>query len=283
MGQWLSKEEAEKRRIQIVAMQVFGTMQQQAANGDLVGAMQTFSTIEQNYAATRSYPSAVLLAQQVIPRLEADLAVRAQNVKADAAELQKTIAFTAEPAKTQLIAAAKAEQDRDAATIADAIRTGAKWVPLIPRCQSSIDTLQKTCTAEASRLSSIPIATMNLSIQKVDAARNAMAINDFKTADALLKDASQLWAQNEAAHYWSDRLKGAWPPRSPHPLPPALQGVPLGRPRRRWPAGGGCHRRAAPRPGAGQALLHDSYRRPHHRRRSSCRRRPYRFFRPEEP
>ncbi len=81
LGEWLSRQEAMRRRIQIVAMQVFGTMQQQAAGADLVGAMQTFDTIEKDYITTRIYPDAVTLAKQVLVRLQQDLVVRMEADK----------------------------------------------------------------------------------------------------------------------------------------------------------------------------------------------------------
>jgi len=226
LGQWLSKDEAARRRIQIVALETYNGMQQQAAAGNLVDAMQTFDAIERDYSTTRIYPSAVSLALQVISRLEQDLAVRMDAVKADQDQLKATIAFTAEPEKSNIIAAAKAEQDRDDAVILDAVKTGARWVPLIPRSQVSIDTLQKVAASESQRLGAIPLATMIQSIDKVDAARQAFAAGDFKTADGLLKDATVLWAQNEAAHYWADRLKESMttpaPTATPAPKPIAV-------------------------------------------------------------
>jgi hypothetical protein len=64
------------------------------------------------------------------------------------------------------------------------------------------------------------------SIDKVDAARQAFAAGDFKTADGLLKDATVLWAQNEAAHYWAERLKESMttpaPTATPAPKPIAV-------------------------------------------------------------
>lgn len=218
LGRWLSSNEAVRQRIQIVALEYFNTMQQQAAAGDLVGAMQTFDTIEKNYATTRSFPAAVSLAQQALIRLQQDLAVRMQEVKADQDQLKQTINFTAEPEKSHIIASAKAEQDRATSIIDTALKTGAKWVPLIPRSQASIDALQKTATNESTRLASVPVATMNQSLQKVDAAENALASNDLKTADALLKDARALWATNEAAGYWSDQLTAKLATPSPTPV-----------------------------------------------------------------
>jgi outer membrane protein assembly factor BamD (BamD/ComL family) len=207
LGQWLSKDEAAKRSVQIRGLEFYNTMQQQAVAGDLVGAMQTFTSIQQDYNTTRAYPGAVTLALQVLTRLQQDLAVRLQTVKDDQVQLKNTIDATAEPEKSNIIAEAKAEQDRNNAIIAAAVSSGAKWVPLIPRSELSIETLQRTAAAEYAQLSAVTVASMNLSITKVDAARTAMSSGDYATADSLLKEATTLWAQNEAAHYWGDQLK----------------------------------------------------------------------------
>ena len=207
LGEWLSKEEATRRRIQIVAMEILNTMQRQAASGDFLGALQTFAAIERDYSTTRAYPTAVSLAEQVLAPFQQELANRMQAVKADQEQLKKTIDFTAEPEKSVIIAQAKAEDDRANASVAAAIQSGAKWVPLFPRSETSIDTLQKTAAMEAGRLAGLPVAAMNASIAKVDAARTAIETGNFTTAGTLLTDASGLWADNEAAHYWGDRLK----------------------------------------------------------------------------
>jgi hypothetical protein len=89
----------------------------------------------------------------------------------------------------------------------------------------SIETLQKTAAAEAQRLSVIAVGPMNESVAKVDDARKAMATGDYAAAETLLKDAGTLWAKNEAAEYWGERLKEKMatpkptPSATPKPLP----------------------------------------------------------------
>ena len=232
LGNWLTKPEAQRRQIQIQGQEVYGSMQQQAASGDLVGAMSTFAEIEQNYKTTRVYPQAVTLAQAVLVRLQQDLATRMAQVKADQAQLKQTIAFTAEPEKTALIQEAKANEDRAAAAVATALQGGAKWVPLIPGSQVSIETLQKTATSETQTLSSVPVAAMNASVAKVDQARAAISSNDYATAESLLTDAQTLWTENESARYWADRLKTLMATPTPTPIPKATP-KPLATPRPR--------------------------------------------------
>lgn len=218
-GQWLNKEEADRRRIQIFGMQVYGSMRQRAAAGDFIGAMQSFDALEKNFNTTSSYPAAVTLAVQMLPGFQRQLAIRAQAVAADQAQLKQTILATPEPARSSLIATANQEMNRNNAVIQAAIRGPSKWVPLIPRSALSISTLQKTAASEYSRLRSVPVAAMEQSLAKVDEARQAISAGDLKTAGADLTQATQLWAQNEAAHYWSDRLKEKIAASSPTPTP----------------------------------------------------------------
>jgi hypothetical protein len=206
LGDWYTADQAQPLQNQIAALPVYDAMQQQATSGDLVGAMQTFTEIERNYATTRIYPPAVTLAQAVVGQLRETLAVRMQEVKADAAQLQVTLKFTTGPDKVNLLAQAKALQDRNAAIVGDAIRAGEKWPPLIPGSLVSIQTLQKVADTEAGRLASVPVGAMTLSLQKVDAARTEINQGELTDAEALLKDATTLWVQNDAARYWFGRL-----------------------------------------------------------------------------
>ena len=219
VGRWLSRQEAAAREVQIDGLNAYKTMRQQAAGGNLVDALQTYTAIEHQYSSTRAFPAAVTLARQIIPNLVQDLAGRMQQIRTEQEELRKTIAFTAPVQRPALIAQAKAEQDRANAMIAEALKNGVIWVPLIPRSQVSIDTLQKIAASEASRLAAIPVPAMIASIEKSDAARNAFLDGDYKTADTLLKDSSSLWPQNEAVRYWSTqlKLKTASPTPLPHP------------------------------------------------------------------
>jgi len=208
LGRWISQQEAASRSVQIQGMQYYATMQQQAASGDFVGAMQTFATLERNCLTTRSYPAAVELAKQVVARIKQVTAQTLIQYKAQQQQLQQTIAFTTEPEKSSLIQQAKAEQDRAAAVVAAALRSGSKWVPLIADSSVSIQTLQSTANSEAGRLGGIPTQTMNLSIAKVDAARASMDAGNLKQADDQLTEALSLWVQNEDARYTLTQLKG---------------------------------------------------------------------------
>jgi hypothetical protein len=219
LGRWISRDEAMKRTVQIEAQELYGTMEQQATGGDFVGAMQTFASIEQGYKTTRAYPPAVALAQVVLARLVPDLASRMQAVKATEAQMKQTIAATSEPEKSNLIAQNKAEQDRAAAIIATAVRSGVRWVPLIPDSEVSIGTLQRVATSDSQRLAVINVGPMEQSIAKVDAARASMDSHDYTTANLLLQQATALWSQNEDARYALEELKDDVSTPTPTPTP----------------------------------------------------------------
>jgi len=207
LGRWISAQEAASRAVQIQGMQYYATMQQQAAGGDFVGAMVTFAALERSFSTTRSYPAAVELAKQVVARIKQVTAQSLVQYNAQQVQLRQTIAFTAEPEKSNLIQQAKAEQDRGAAVVAAAVRSGVKWVPLIPDSLVSIQTLQTVANSEAGRLNSIQTPNMNLSIARVDAARTAIDAGNLKKADDLLMQATSLWQQNEDARYCLTQLK----------------------------------------------------------------------------
>jgi tetratricopeptide (TPR) repeat protein len=219
LGAWLSKDEAARRSGQINAQALYGQMEQQASGGDLVGAMQTYDNIERTYPSTRAYPAAVELALRVLAALKQDMTNREQAIAADEAQLKATLAATAEPMRTQMAQAAQAEQDQDALVVAQAVKSGAIWTPLIPRSRVSIDTLQKVAQSEYSHISSIQLAAMEQSISKVDAARDAMSIGNLNQAGDLLQQASQLWSNNEDARYVQGQLDAKIAAAAPTPTP----------------------------------------------------------------
>src|SRR5207302_11400203 len=105
-----------------------------------------------------------------------------------------------------LLAARKREEAGFAAAIAAAQRSRVKWPPIIPRSAANLDMLQKMIPTELAKLNQAPLGKMRQSIGNVDEAKLAIAGNEPATADALLKNALQLWPQNEDATYWSQHL-----------------------------------------------------------------------------
>lgn len=228
LSQWLSKEEAERRLVQIQGLAQFGAMQAQAARNDIMGALLTFEQLENARSNTRAYPDAVDLARQLLPRLLQEVKSRARTLAYQDTEFQKEVSMVSEPRKSELTDAYRREQAQFDAAIA-AAKSSSKWPPLMVRSAKSLDAVQKTAEAEIGRLATVNTQKMRDSIILVDQARTAIGLNDLKEADSLLQRAVSLWSQNEAATYWGDRLKALQaaaaatptPSKSPSPLPAA--------------------------------------------------------------
>ena len=68
-GQWLSKAEVEKEKVQIHGMLAYEHMKAQSAANDGIGALNTFGVIEKSYAGSQTYPESVDLARQIVASL----------------------------------------------------------------------------------------------------------------------------------------------------------------------------------------------------------------------
>ncbi len=220
LGRWITKDQAELRKIQIQAQELYGTMAQQAASGDVIGALNTFDQIEKSYATTRVYPDAVVFASQLLASLAKGLTGAAQTQAYDLNQFKDVLALTSEPKKSELIESAKREQAGYDAAVLAAQKTGAKWTPFIARSSTSVIALQKIVPSEAQRLANVPVAKMRESIAKVDSGRTALDAKNYSAAEASFKDALTLWPQNEAAIFWSGRLKQQQ--ATPTPTPKAV-------------------------------------------------------------
>jgi hypothetical protein len=227
LGQWISSEEAAKRKIQIEGQQLFGVMKQRAAAGHLADAMATFEQIEKGYSGTRIFPDAVDLARSLVAQMRVNLPKRAALATYNQAQFKHTLAMTAEPQRSQLAARVKAEQDAANAAVAAASKSGAKWTPLFPNNLNSITTLQKTVATEGPRLAGIKTADMRESISRMDEAKKAWAAKDFAAADSLIHEAQQLWGQNEEMAFYSAELAALKNPQSKSARTPYVTPAPF--------------------------------------------------------
>ena len=227
LGQWLNKEQAENRAVQIEALQLFNAMKDQAAHGDVAGALATFERIEKNGNGTRIFPDALEFARQLLPQLQQFLAERKRTLAYEQEEFKKTLAMQSEPEKSDTQRAYQREQAQYDATVEAALKSGSKWPPLILRSAKSIDELDKTAASEKQRLATIqpPVQKMRDSITLVDQAKSALYGNDLKTAESLLKSASTAWPQNEEATYYATQVAAALKAAAATPTPAPKPGA----------------------------------------------------------
>ena len=200
-GTWISKDEASTRKLQIDGATLFSTMKQQAAGGDYVGAMNSFDQLEKIAAGSQAYPEAAEFAKQILSVLLQQVTRTTEKYRHDLTEWSKGVVITAEPMRTQIIGAHKAEQDKYDALIDAAQKAGAKWMPFIPRSEKSLQSLSIAIPAENTRLAALPLDKMMPSLQMTQKAKDAIAAKNLPAADSLLKEALVLWSQNEEAVY----------------------------------------------------------------------------------
>ena len=119
-----------------------------------------------------------------------------QKLKYDMDQWKRGVAITAEPKKSELIAAFSAEQLRYETAMTAAVKSGAKWKPLIPRSEKSLQDLLALIPSEKARLATIDLTKPRRSIQLAEKASQSIAAKDLAAADSSLKDAAMLWPAN---------------------------------------------------------------------------------------
>jgi hypothetical protein len=194
-GKWITGEEAAKRKVQIDGQTLLVAMKGQVSQGDLVAALNTFDQLEKSCSGSRAYPSAIVLARQILSALMQQVSHSQQVLKHDMAAWSQGVAILAEPAKSQTIAAQKAEQDRYSAML-DQSKAN-KWPLLIPRSEASLNALVTEAASEAARLAALPVDKMTASLDRVDKALQAFETKDIATVESLSKEAGALWPLNE--------------------------------------------------------------------------------------
>ncbi len=195
-GKWMTKDDAMKQRYQIAAQEIYTSMQAQVTARDLIGAMNTFTQLEKAYPGARVFPDAVDLARQCVASLHPDVDRRLDVWQHNEDERVAGLALTSEPEKSTLIAAAAAEKKRFDLICDNAKKSGLKWIPLLPRSQKSLATLQTTIGIEEGRLADLPVDAMHQSIQAMDKASEDIEQKDPASADLSLKEAATLWPAN---------------------------------------------------------------------------------------
>lgn len=196
-GKWLSRNEAEKEHYEIAAEVALDSMRDLTTARDYIGALNAFDQLEKLYPGSRAYPDAVDLAKGILAALRTDIDRRLEACRHDERERVAGVQLASEPHKSELIAAAKAEQDRYNAIFESS--KSVKWMPIVPRSEKILLALQTLIPGEASRLSLLPIDKMRESIRAAGEAERDIAAKDSDKADADLKQATVLWPANHQA------------------------------------------------------------------------------------
>ena len=218
-GNWLTKEQASKQQSQVQAQTAFSTMRDLAMRGDLIGALNLFEVIKKSCRTALVYPGAVQLAASLLPSLQRQVAVQRQEIAREEENWKSTIAMTSEPKKTQLVASRAQIAAHADAAMAAALKSGAKWTPIIPHSLASLDAIDRTISVEKSNLAAIPVARMRQSMDRANKATDAIAAKDAATAEDYLREAQTLWPENGALEYVKAELTELQVPATPVPTP----------------------------------------------------------------
>jgi hypothetical protein len=197
-GQWLTRAEVEKNKIEIGARRAFAYMKSQSAAGDYVGAMNTFTAIEKTYPGAAVMPEAIDLAQKVVNQLKPMVTRAMANQKAFMADRQKGIAAAGPADRAQMTAAVKQEVTQGDEVVDAAVKAG-NWPPLLPNNEKSLTALLAQVTKEGTRLYALPVDKMKQSLQLTEVAKQILASGDSKVAAEKLSDATKLWSANDLA------------------------------------------------------------------------------------
>ncbi len=230
-GEWLSKEEVDKEKIQIGGLLAFEHMKNQSASGDSVGALNTFATIEKSYAGSVSLPDAIELARQLVASMKPVVERAIPDQKAFKAQKEQGFAGASPADRVEMTAAYKAEVAQADAAVT-AAETASKWPPFIATNEKSLKSLLARITRESSSLEKLPTDRMKSSVQLTNTAKQKIASGDPDAAADALKEATKLWPANELAGRLTKEvtaLQKAAPkeaPATPEPATPKPKATP---------------------------------------------------------
>jgi hypothetical protein len=197
-GQWLSKAEVEKEKVQLNGMIAFEHMKTQSTGGDGIGALNTFVVIEKTYPGAATMPDAIELAKQIVASLKPAVEKAIPNQKFIKAEKEKGFAGAGAADRTEMMEAYKKELAQAEAAVVAAEGAG-QWPPFIQGSEKSLTALLTRVARETSRLAALPVDKMRKSNQLVATAKQKIADGDTAAASATLKEATALWPANELA------------------------------------------------------------------------------------
>ncbi|MDR3403097.1 MAG: hypothetical protein P4L99_11425 [Chthoniobacter sp.] len=197
-GDWLNKDEVQKEKVQINGQIAFNYMKAESAAGDYVDALNAFATLEKSYPGASVMPDAIELARKIIPALQTELERAIPEQKILKTQRDKGAKAAGAAQRAQIQAAAKAE---DAAADAAAVAAEAanRWAPLNKSSAKCLTSLLARSVKETTRLAALHPESMRESIQLAEKAKQSLASGNTEAANAALKEALNLWKDNELA------------------------------------------------------------------------------------
>ncbi len=196
-GKWLTKDEVQKERTQILGSSYLRQMKKFAAAGRLQDSIMAFEQLEKQAVGSAAYPEAIELQRRTLISLKQAADGGLVRLKAQAVEEKKTLEKLVEPQRSQTAKELKYLRDRTEANVGALERSGIKWMPLSPATEKSLNDISAKAGNEIVRLSSLPVENMKLSLKEIEKGKAAVAAGDLPAAEASFAKATQLWGTNE--------------------------------------------------------------------------------------
>jgi len=195
-GTWLTKQEAQRQRVQIGGLQAFNAMKSANAAGDAIGALNAFAVLEKNFPGTKVIPEAIALARQILAALKPTAERALENSKISKIEREKGFADAGPADRVEMMAAFQRDQAKADAALASATTSGL-WPPFYVSSEKCLAAIIAKVTPEAGRLETLPVAAMRESIQLAEKAGTEFANKELAAATETLKEVTKLWPANE--------------------------------------------------------------------------------------
>ncbi len=208
-NRWLSKEEAEKERVQLTGQALLGSMQDQSRRGDYIGALNTFDQFEKAAPGAKAYADAVDLAKQGATSLKGKADSMLANAKVHNAQRDKDMQLLSAAERAATVAAVNRQTAQENAAVEAANKAGSAWPPLLPNNEKVLADISSKAAEAKSKYTAIPIADIRKSIALSEGAREKIAKGDVDGATAALQQAQQLWSSNEMVARLTSDLKDA--------------------------------------------------------------------------
>jgi len=197
-GDWLSKDEVLKEKVQINGRLTFNYMKGESTAGDYVDALNAFAALEKTYPGASVMPDAIELARKIIPALQTELERAIPEQKVLKAQRDKGAKSAGPAQRAQILAAAK-QEDAAAEAAAAAADAGNRWAPMIKINAKCLTSLQARAVKESARLAALHPEIMRQSLELAEKAKQSQAAGNVEATNAALKEALALWKDNELA------------------------------------------------------------------------------------
>lgn len=194
---WLTAEDIAKDQYQINAKLAANYMKEQAARGDLVGAMNSFEAIKSNFPGSRAYIEGAETAKRILPNLLAELDRRGRAWAKEKTDRPARLAASSPQQKREIEDAIRREELNAKASLDAAKAQKLKWLPLLARNDESLTSLAKEAQEETKRLTGQDLDKLRKSVELAGNARTALDAKDVEGANKLISEASSLWQANE--------------------------------------------------------------------------------------